>query len=496
MKNSNPKQLFWSLLMAGVGTVSALAQSTLNFYNSGSTGADGPFYPQVTVVGNSNQLSGVNIPGARAIQDSFGGTTVYYIDVPLRTNGLYNFTTITIPLNMRVRFVLSSNQLDSPPPVIFLATGDVTIAGEIGLTSKDTAAAYVGGSSYYADNDGYDGTGPRWIPGPGGFRGGQVDGDSGLGTQAGIYRSRAGGSESFCLPLVGGSGASYCTDYLPSYNYHGIGSGGSGVFYLSSSTKITFDSNYGATSRGIMFRYSFYNWNGGSYSQPGGTGMAALFANQIFGTPRTSDNTRTLFSACQQQVVQGSSIYPMWSTGIYGNNVPVNPSVNITLVGTNAIPLTNTSNTIYPMPSPGSYAVTVTTQNLPTNIVFNVTSYLLNMDQSYNGTANTYVTPPTTPNGDGTSSAIVNVTISSGYQYLVARAKNAITVAMAPDYQGSPIKECQWATDQNGNTHTTYVTASGAMLSQEAAMRLAVEQGKWDFVRTYGGQISWKWSKS
>ena len=492
MKNSKLKNLFWAVLITGSSGVSALAQSTLNFYNSGSTGADGPFYPQVTVVGNSNQLSGVNIPGARAIQDSFGGTTVYYIDVPLRTNGVYNFTTITIPMNMRVRFILNSNQMDSPPPVIFLATGDVTIAGEIGLTSKDTSGAYVGGSSYYADNDSQDYSGPRWIPGPGGFRGGQVDGDSGLGTQPGLYRNRAGGSENFCLPLVGGSGGSF---------YGLTGCGGAGVFYLASSTKITFDGNYGATSRGIMFRNSaivYYSYSGsaGYYAANGGTGMAALFANQIFGSPRTTDNTRTLFSACQQQVVQGSSIYPMWSTGIYGNNVPVNPSVNITLVGTNAIPLTNTSNTIYPMPAPGSYAVTVTTQNLPTNIVFNVTSYLLNMDQAYNGTANTYVTPPTTPNGDGTCGAVVNVTINSGYQYLVARAKNAITVAMAPDYQGSPIKECQWATDQNGNTHTTYVTASGAMLSQEAAIRLAVEQGKWDFVRTYGGQISWKWSKS
>ena len=481
MKNTTLKHLFWTACVAFASGSAAFAQA-ISFYNSGSTGADGPFAPVVTASGTSNMVSGVSIPGVRAIQDTLSSTTIYYIDVPLRTNGLYNFTTISIPMNMRVRFIVNSNQLDSPPPVIFLAMGDVTISGEIGLTAKDTSGAYVGGSSIYADNDSHDATGPRWIPGPGGFRGGAVDKDSGMGTSPGIYSNRQGGSENFCLPLVGGSGASW---YPGSGDSYGAGFGGSGVIYLASSTKIIFDANYGVTSRGIMFQYSRYSWN---VDNRAGSGMAALFANQIVGSPRSSDNTRMLISACQQQVVIGTSIYPMWSTGIIGNNVPTNPSVNIVMVGTNSIPTTNSQTTIYPVSAPGQYPVTVQTMNLPANIVFNITAYQLNQDGTYNGSSTTYVTTPTVSQGGGLCTASVNVTINSGYQFLTSRAKSSITVAMAPTFDGSPVDEWRWDMDRNGKVHTLYATAAGAMLSQEAVMRLAMDQGKWEFVRAYGGQ--------
>lgn len=483
MKNITAKYLLGSAVLLGVGAWTTHAQSPIRFYSSGSTGADGLFTPTVTTAGSNLVVNGVSAGlGVKVFAGTIGGTASYFVDVPLRTNGLYNFTAITIPKNMRIRFLLSSNQLDSPPPVIFLATQDVLLQGEISVTAKDTAWAY----NNQPSGDPYDGqdSPSHYIPGPGGFRGGTNSTEPGTGPLYGLYPNNTGGGQSFCLPLVGGSGASYHTSY-------GQGYGGCGVIYLASSGKITFDADYGATSRGLMIGAT------GWYGDAGGFGMAAIFANEVYGTPRTVNvgYSRLLVAACRQEYVipdQGNgagSKYPFWSTGIMGYNMPTNPLVRIVQVGTNTIPDTASQTDVFTVPTATTNLVTIETRNLTNGLTFTIYASRLNMDMSYNGSQQGYDCPPTVSIGGGVARASTMVQFNSGYQFLTAKAKYSILTAMAPTFQGDPLKEWRYELDPNGNQRAMYATAKGAVLSHEAAMRLAVEQGKWDFIRAFSGQF-------
>jgi hypothetical protein len=473
------KTLVSTVALLNACVFSALAQSSINFYSSGSTGTDGPFFPVIS----GNSVSGVPV-GTRFVQFTISGTPIYFIDVPLPTNGTYNFTTVTVPMNMRVRFVVNSNQLDSPPAVVLLATGDVTIAGEIAVDAKDTACAY---SAVPVDIDGGADWTNRWMSGPGGFRGGITNREPGMGSYNGINSGGGltgpygngyapGGTENFCLPLVGGSGS-------PAVAL--CGSGGAGTIYLASSGRIIFDATYGATYKGIVFQ--FVGFDGNSDNAYGGIGMAAIFANEIVGTPRCTDLARMLISACKQQVVTAKSIYPMWARGIIGYNMPTNPLVRIAQIGTNIIPVGASQTNLFQVPSPGQYSVTIQTSNLTSGIVF--TLYAHRMDITFKMTSqDTYVFPATVSIGGGLCQATAPVPINSGNQFLTVRAQSPITVAMAPTFKGSPVHQWKWEMDQNGKAQIMFATSSGVTLSHEAAMRLAVEQGKWDFVRAYGGQ--------
>ena len=225
--------------------------------------------------------------------------------------------------------------------------------------------------------------------------------------------------------------------------------------------------------------------------------MAAVFANEVYGTPRTYDNSRLLVSACRQEVVLGKgshgegSWYPFWSTGIMGYNMPTNPLVRIIQVGTNAIPDTASQTDVFVVPSSGSNVVTIETRNLPTNITFTIYASRLGMDMTYNNSQQSYDCPPTVSFGGGIARASTSaVQITSGYQFLTARAKFVLQTAMAPTFQGEPLREWRFELDPSGNQRAMYATAKGAVLSQEAAMRLALEQGKWEFIRTFGGQAT------
>ena len=212
MKTIVIKSILCPAMLLGASAWTAQAQAPIRFYNSGSTGADGPFTPTVATAGSNFTVNGVSPAlGVKVFAGTIGGTAAYFVDVPLRSNGVYNFTAITIPKNMRIRFLLDATQLDSPPPVIFLATGDILLKGEISVTPKDTAWAYSSAPSQDPYDSGNDLGGNRWIPGPGGYRGGKAPTEPGTGPSAGLYDRRGGGQENFGLPLVGGSGASYST---------------------------------------------------------------------------------------------------------------------------------------------------------------------------------------------------------------------------------------------------------------------------------------------
>lgn len=169
-------KLILANLVAGFATTGAFA------FDSGSTGSDGAFNPTVNT------------------------------ELQLPPSGVLNFTTVTIPSGVTVKF--KKNALNTP--VIILASGDVTIAGTIdirGATGVDTGAA---GSGNIGD-DGLPGKG-----GPGGYDGGAGGGVPRKAAAAGLGPGGGMGMDlQSCIPnFIGyptGSGGSFATEGTDSF---------------------------------------------------------------------------------------------------------------------------------------------------------------------------------------------------------------------------------------------------------------------------------------
>ncbi len=169
-------------------------------FNSGSTGADGPFNPPGTVP-----------PGTTVVGN--------IVSIPLPPSGVFNFTTITIPAVVTVQFTRNAGNT----PVTLLASGDVTIAGMISLDGQPGNPGMTGTS--FIPNPGGAG-------GPGGFDGG-AGGGNGLGPGGGGAGACGGGGFG-TLGIVGGGcpggGAVYGNaELLPLLGGSGGGGGASGV---------------------------------------------------------------------------------------------------------------------------------------------------------------------------------------------------------------------------------------------------------------------------
>ena len=122
----------FTLSRLALAAVSLVPLSVFAF-NSGSTGADGPFNPAVNT------------------------------ELQLPPSGVFNFTSVNIPSGVKVTFRKNTTNT----PVVILATGDVTIAGTIDLSGGNAAAAGAAGDGNVGD-DAVPGTG-----GPGGYDGGR-----------------------------------------------------------------------------------------------------------------------------------------------------------------------------------------------------------------------------------------------------------------------------------------------------------------------------------
>ncbi len=157
----------WSALLAAAPALAA------NF-NSGSTGADGPFAPSCA-------------------------PTPCTVTVQLPASGAFNFTTGNVPAGVTVRF--GKNATNTPATLLF--TGDVTIAGTINVAGQPGSP---GGSGLLFPNLGGAG-------GPGGFDGGAgsygppgpSNGGVGLGPGGGLTGTVVG------LPICPGAGGGFGT---------------------------------------------------------------------------------------------------------------------------------------------------------------------------------------------------------------------------------------------------------------------------------------------
>ena len=238
-----------TLMLYGVTLAAAASGQTM--FSSGSTGADGPlsFDPP--------------LPGDPPIEQ--------VIDMSAKPEGVWNYTTINIPAGVNVSF--TKNAANSG--VIWLATGDVKIAGEINLDGANGtlnvargneapggAGGFAGGRgggrsdvsgsqagtpgegpgggapgmscNAYGSNGSYGSAGPAGLAGPtllGGSGGGgsgscaHSDGSNGGGGGGAIVIASSGGIRiDGTVHANGGTGASVCNDFF--CIYEGTGSGG------------------------------------------------------------------------------------------------------------------------------------------------------------------------------------------------------------------------------------------------------------------------------
>ena len=240
----------FAICMTTAATIDpALAQT----FSSGSTGADGAFNPT-------------------------GDTTL-----TLPPNGVFNFTTVTIPAGITVRFARNA----ANTPVTLLASGNVGIAGTIDVSA--TSGGNVVNGTLLGSNAG--GGGPGGFDGGAGANGvasttggtGLGPGGGGAGTGGGFATTGGvvsptgtpgapyGNAE--LLPLVGGSGGGGGDGALGSTSAGG--GGGGGAIVIASSGTITLTGTIRARGG-----------NGGGGNNPGGGGSGGavrLVATAITG---------------------------------------------------------------------------------------------------------------------------------------------------------------------------------------------------------------------
>jgi len=153
------------------------APGVASAFVSGSTGADGALTPTVNTT------------------------------VTLPPSGIFNFTSVTIPSGVTVKFLKNATNT----PVVILATGDVTIGGTLDVSGGSSPGVGSGGNGATGDD------GAPGLAGPGGFdggRGGLTGANSVGGTGIGPGGAPGGtvfaGSNNcgFAVPL-GGGGAGY-----------------------------------------------------------------------------------------------------------------------------------------------------------------------------------------------------------------------------------------------------------------------------------------------
>lgn len=222
------------LCMAGF--VLSLA-SSVRAYDSQSDGSDGAFNPQsdVTIhLGLATNGHWRDTPGTDVNGDGMSDG-VYDAE---QWAVVFKFTTINIPDGVTVRFT----NHPKGAPVVWLASGDVNIAGTVNLSGKnggtaiDPAGYAEGGPGGFSGGirSGTGSPGPSAGMGPGGaqrandFWGGGF-GTAGQGSGGGI----AYGTPSL-IPLIGGSGGEGGSDFGG-----GGGGAGGGAILIASSTLIT-----------------------------------------------------------------------------------------------------------------------------------------------------------------------------------------------------------------------------------------------------------------
>ncbi len=452
MPNRINNSFFLMLILFSVA-IATRAQGT---FNSGSTGADGAFSPTANIA------------------------------VTLPPDGVLNYTTINIPLGVTVTFVRNAKNT----PVTMLASGNVTIAGNISFGGS-AGTTYFGGKGGPGGFDGGDGgmfIGDKNGK-PGGGPGGGGGGKSPTGVEFGKgapashfsranYLNAIGGiiaagpndgaiadpyNRYTLLPLLGGSGGGGGTG---STLYGSGGGGGGGALLLASSGTITFASSA-----------NFYG-NGGLVcncgNAPGGSGSGGslrLVANTISGSPyidlrgfggaslgyfRPETFNRTNFTPN----VEGTLYTPGLPNPV---TLPNMPKLKLVAVGGIVVPatlraaFTQDPDIVIPTTVTNPVTVNIEANELPVGTVLQVNLFTAGGVRS---SVNT--TPLTGSQSLSTASASVTLPNFENTMLTVTATLNVLLAYGLPMHiNGKKIDKVEIAAAYGGETRVTYLTDQG-----------------------------------
>lgn len=458
----------------------AFAAGPVLAFNSGSTGADGALAPNVDT------------------------------EVPLPSDGVLQYSSITIPAGVTVRF--RRNTLNTP--VTILVSGDATIAGTLSVDGENGADANGAGDGNVGD-DGLAGKG-----GPGGFPGGLGGGASttaaqrlaqaGLGPGGGRPSTRTdlpyvhgtGGSFSSAgagttggaagplygnvdlLPLIGGSGGSGGNGWTGQGGSGGGGGGGALLLAVSGTLNITgairangarggdVGNAYNTTGQpsgggsGGAIRLIATTLSGnGAITATGGRGgnwsNNSSGANGGAGRIRLEADTLTRTAGTNPAFSQGTP-GPLVVTGM--------PRLRIASVAGIAAPAepTGGADIVLPEDALDPLEVIVETTNVPLG-----------------NTVSIIVTPPTgnpstvvsgaIQGSEASGSARANVSFGDGLSVLLATLSYSVSgkqaLALSRYTEGEPVASVSLEAGLNGQASTVLVTESGRRVALPAGAR-------------------------
>lgn len=429
-------------------------------FSSGSTGADGPYAPTCA-------------------------PTPCTVTETLNASGVYNYSTVTIPAGVTVRWTRNV----ANTPVSIFATGDVTITGTLSLVGANGIPALGSGSA----------VNPGGLGGPGGYNGGnsavtggvlatagQGPGGGAPGTGSGFPNGGSYGAVSTfvsLLPLFGGSGGggSHIAGSQGITAAVGAsGGGGGGALLIASSTNIVLNGSILANGGNGTAGSVEIKGNGGS------GGAIRLVASQITGTGTIQANAgtnvggvapgpgRVRLEALSQQFA--GSISPAASQSISPG--PVNAASTPALIALPTISVASIAGTSAPATPAGLFtsadvslpggttnpvSVVVATTNTPVGASTAITLRLI--PQSGNFTA--IAIPTASQTGTfATSTATTSVTLPVG-QVSVLQAFASMTLtgqiaSLFPLIEGEPVRSVAMASPlEDGKPVLNLVTASG-----------------------------------
>jgi len=442
-----------SLLFLLVWTHPSSAQT----FSSGSTGADGAFAPSANTT------------------------------LALPADGVFNFTTVTIPAGVTVTFTPNA----ANTPVTILATGDITIGGTLQADGAIGAAASgsgpvinvgaAGGPGGFRGGNGEargGGTGPS--PGQG-FDGGDI-GNFVLFTQT---NGNYGVSSAFValLPLFGGSGGG--GGLAPVGQSGAAGSGGGGALVLASSTQIAVNGSIlangaaavlcnqsqrqeipGAGSGGAVRLVAptisgtgALTATGGFHCPPFGAGGSPTFAGD--GRIRLEAFTLGFSGTTDPAPSKTAAPGPVTSAS---NPALINlPTLTVTTVGGIAAPATpggsySVADLSLPQGTTNPVPVTLTATNIPVGTVYTVNLV------PQTGNAVSVGSPPSTGTF-ATSTATTNVTFPVGEVSLLNVFSSFTlptqTASLFPLIDGEPVDRLMVAAVYGGPSTLSLITTSG-----------------------------------
>lgn len=386
-----------------------------NFFSSGSTGADGAFAPASSVT----------------------------IDMSTKPDGIWNYTTIDIPADVTVTFTRNA----ANTPVVWLATGDVNIAGTVDVSGENASSGVEPGNEALGGPGGFKGGlgarrtdisgscvgNPGEGPGGGSFEscpcrgGGGGYGTSGLAGCTGSSGSGTYGNQ-LIRPLVGGSGGGGGSSVSDADGANG--GGGGGAILIASSGTITIDGT--VIADGGSGSNQYYCGNAALCGGGGSGGAVRLIANRVdgegnllarggpnctngLGCSTTGGAGRIRVEAYQIGLTNLGNPQATFGPPLTVGATADRGTITITDVAGEVVPILPTGNTGTPdviFMAPGDVLVSLATTNIPegTNLTVRVNA------------AGQVITAQSTP-VDAAGNATATVTVPAGLGTIQAYAE-------------------------------------------------------------------------